>query len=57
MSKETPQGSAIWPNKNGKGFLLVVQPGISISGRVVIIERKEKEKPASNTGAAAGDWP
>lgn len=33
---------ALWPQKNGKGFLLVIQPGISISGRLVITERKER---------------
>jgi len=49
---------ALWPNKNGKGWLLVIHPGISVSGRVVIVERKDKEKPASNTGGeAAADWP
>jgi hypothetical protein len=33
---------ALWPSKNGSGFLLVIQPGISISGRLVITERKER---------------
>jgi len=42
---------ALWPNKNGNGWLLVVHAGISISGRIVIVERKEK--PAGNNGGEA----
>ena len=35
---------ALWPHKNGNGFFdLVIPPGISLSGRIVIIERKEEE--------------
>jgi hypothetical protein len=36
---------ALFPNKNGKGWLLVVHPQISVSGRIVITERREWEKP------------
>ena len=35
---------AIWPHKNGKGFDLVIPAGISVSGRIVCTERKEKEE-------------
>ena len=37
---------AIWPHKNGNGFDLVIPDGISLSGRIVITERKEKEAAA-----------
>lgn len=33
---------AIWPHKNGKGFDLVIPAGISLAGRIVCTERKEK---------------
>ena len=32
---------AIWPHSKGKGFDLVVPPGLSITGRIVCIERKD----------------
>lgn len=38
---------ALWPQKNGKGFLLVIQPGISLSGKIVITERKERVERSS----------
>jgi hypothetical protein len=31
---------AMWPHKNGAGFDLVIPEGISLSGRIVLIERK-----------------
>jgi hypothetical protein len=34
---------AVWPHSKGSGFDLVITPGISVSGRVVITERKDKE--------------
>ncbi|HJU11577.1 MAG TPA: hypothetical protein VJ728_11905 [Candidatus Binataceae bacterium] len=34
---------AIWPHKNGNGFDLVLYEGISIHGRIVCIEPKDKE--------------
>lgn len=37
---------AVWPHKNGQGFDLVIPAGISLSGRIVCRERKEKEQPA-----------
>ena len=38
---------AIWPHKNGKGFDLVIPPGISVSGRIVCTERKpDEDQPA-----------
>jgi hypothetical protein len=33
---------AVWPHKNGKGFDLVLFEQLSISGRIVCTERKEK---------------
>ena len=33
---------AIWPHKNGTGFDLVLNDQISVSGRIVCTERKEK---------------
>jgi hypothetical protein len=32
----------IWPHRNGTGFDLVVHDQISVSGRIVCTERKEK---------------
>jgi hypothetical protein len=34
------EAGAIWPHKSGKGFDLVIPEGISVSGRIVILERK-----------------
>ncbi|WP_210203081.1 hypothetical protein [Pseudaminobacter soli (ex Li et al. 2025)] len=31
---------ASWPHEDGKGFNLVLPPGIAVSGRVVIREKK-----------------
>lgn len=33
---------AVWPHRNGKGFDLVIPPGVTVSGRIVCTERKEK---------------
>jgi type IV secretory pathway TraG/TraD family ATPase VirD4 len=33
---------AVWQHKSGKGFDLVIPPGISVSGRIVCTEPKEK---------------
>jgi hypothetical protein len=30
----------VWPHKNGKGFDVVIPPGISVSGRIVCTEPK-----------------
>ncbi len=38
---------SVWPHKNGNGFDVVIPEGISVSGRIVCTERKEKpEEPA-----------
>jgi len=37
---------AVWPHKNGKGFDVVIPAGISVSGRIVCTEPKEKEPAA-----------
>ena len=42
---------AVWPHKNGKGFDLVLFEQLSISGRIVCTERKEK--PAEETPSEA----
>jgi hypothetical protein len=35
---------AMWPHKSGAGFDLVIPEGISLSGRIVITERKYEPK-------------
>ena len=40
---------AIWPHKSGKGFDLVLFDQLSVSGRIVCTERKEKPA-AENPG-------
>jgi hypothetical protein len=42
---------AIWPHKNGSGFDLVIVDQVSVSGRIVCTERKEKA--ADDKAAAA----
>jgi hypothetical protein len=34
---------AIWSHKNGLGFDLVIPTGVSVAGRIVCTERKEKQ--------------
>ncbi len=34
----------VWPHKNGNGFDVVLYEGISIHGRIVCTEPKEKEQ-------------
>jgi hypothetical protein len=34
---------AVWSHKNGKGFDLVIREGISVSGRIVCTEPKDKD--------------
>jgi hypothetical protein len=33
----------LWPHKNGTGYDLLIHEGISVSGRIVCTEPKEKE--------------
>jgi hypothetical protein len=33
---------AVWPHKNGNGFDIIVHPQMSVSGRIVCTERKER---------------
>lgn len=33
---------ALWPHKKGTGFDLILHPQISVCGRVVITERRER---------------
>ena len=37
----------MWPHKTGKGFDLVIPEGISLSGRIVITERKYEPQQLS----------
>jgi hypothetical protein len=41
---------SIWPHKNGKGFDLVIPEGISVAGRIVCTEPKERsdEQPEAD---------
>jgi hypothetical protein len=34
---------AVWPHKNGTGFDVVIYEQISVGGRIVCTERKDKE--------------
>jgi hypothetical protein len=34
---------SIWPHKSGKGFDLVITPGISVTGRIVCTEPREPD--------------
>jgi hypothetical protein len=39
------QVGTVWPHqKGGRGFDLVIPPGVTLSGRIVCIERKEKDE-------------
>lgn len=38
--------AALWRHKSGAGLDMLIPPGITISGRIVILERKEKEAAA-----------
>lgn len=37
---------AIWSHTKGRGFDLVIPAGMSVTGRIVCIERKEQEPAA-----------
>ena len=34
---------AVWPHRNGNGFDLVIPAGISVTGRIIRVERKEEQ--------------
>jgi len=34
---------AVWPHKSGNGFDLVIPEGLSLSGRIVCRERRERD--------------
>jgi ABC-type phosphate transport system ATPase subunit len=41
---------AVWPHKNGNGFDVVIYDQVSVGGRIVYTERKDKaadDKPAA----------
>lgn len=39
--------AAVWSHRNDNGFDLIIPAGISLSGRIVIMERKDKpDRPA-----------
>ena len=52
----TRVGSA-WPNKDGKGFNIVIAPGIAVSGRLVLreytAEDEKKEEEAKSKGRSS----
>jgi hypothetical protein len=35
---------SVWPHKNGTGFDIVIPSGISVGGRIVCTERKERQE-------------
>jgi hypothetical protein len=41
---------SVWPHKNGKGFDVVIPEGISLAGRIVCTEPKERsdEQPEAD---------
>lgn len=39
----------LFPHRSGKGWDLLLHPQISVSGRIVITERREREKPESGS--------
>ena len=38
---------AVWPHKSGKGFDLVIPDGISVTGRIVCTEPKDRDASAA----------
>jgi hypothetical protein len=38
--------AAIWPHKKGNGFDLDIPPGVTLSGRIVCMERKDEQNAA-----------
>jgi hypothetical protein len=44
---------SVWPHKNGKGFDLVIQEGISVGGRIVCTEPKDEAEAAQPDAAPA----
>jgi hypothetical protein len=38
--------AAIWPHKNGNGFDIDIPPGVTLSGRIVCMERKDEQNAA-----------
>jgi hypothetical protein len=36
---------AVWPHKDGNGFDILITEGISVTGRIVCTEPKEKDSP------------
>ena len=52
----TRVGSA-WPNKDGKGYNIVIAPGIAVSGRLVLreytVEDEKKEEEAKTKGRSS----
>lgn len=39
---------AVWPHKNKEGFTLQIIPGVSVSGKIVLLPPKENEDPPIN---------
>lgn len=41
------QVGAVWPHKNGNGFDLVIHEQVSVAGRIVCTERKDKPEASA----------
>ena len=39
--------AAVWSHSDGNGFDVVIPPGVTVTGRIVIRKRKEKEANAA----------
>jgi hypothetical protein len=47
---------AVWPHKSGNGFDLVIPEGVSLSGRIVITERRQQARePEQLSGPISGE--
>lgn len=38
----------VWPHKNKEGFSLHIIPGVSVSGKIVLLPPKENDEPPIN---------
>jgi hypothetical protein len=47
----------LFPHKSGKGWDLLLHPQVAVSGRIVITERRESDKPTPSDEAGAERGP
>ena len=45
--------AAVWSHSDGDGFDVLIPPGVTVAGRIVIRKRKEKEPSAAEAEQAA----